>query len=63
MLKKKEQESGGKLFRLTVNDRLSTPNKCPSFGEKCLVTAHVHISAQLKLGANLKQRKKKYYCD
>ena len=23
MLKKKEQESGGKFFRLTVNDRLS----------------------------------------
>ena len=38
MLKKKEQESGGKFFRLTVNDRLSAqslgggecqgPDKC-----------------------------------
>ena len=67
MLKKKEQESGGKFLRRTISDRLNNPNKCLVLGENFLITAQVQISAQvrlsaqLKLGANLKHRNRRIF--
>ena len=63
MLKKKEQESGGKFFRLTVNDRLSAQSLGGGGGgsAKVRISAKVRLSAQLKLGVNLKQKKKRIF--
>ena len=61
MLKKKEQESGGKFFRLTVNDRLSAQSLGGGGSAKVRISAKVRLSAQLKLGVNLKQKKKRIF--
>ena len=62
MLKKKEQESGGKFFRLTVNDRLSAQSLGGGGGSaKVRISAKGRLSAQLKRGVNFKQNKKRIF--